>query len=74
MTILSAQYKPDRKEFKVQATSSVQPDAVLTVVGFGQMTFKNGKYELKIRPVPNPRTVTVTSSFGGSETKIVHSR
>ena len=35
------------------------------------MTFKKGKYELKIRPVADPGTVTVTSDLGGSATKSV---
>ena len=74
VTILSAEYKADRKEFKVRATSSQQPDAVLTVVGFGQMTFKKNKYELKIRPLAPelvPPSVTVESSLGGSATAAV---
>ena len=74
VTILSAQYKPDRGEFKVRATSSQQPGAVLTVVGFGQMSFKKGKYELKIKPLALelvPATVTVQSSLGGSATASV---
>ena len=69
ITILDATYKADRDELKVRATSSAQPDAVLTVVGYGQMTFKKGKYELKLRaPVPIPQDVIVESSFGGSAT------
>ena len=59
-------------EIAMKATSSAQPDAVLTVVGFGEMTFKKNKYELKQKPVAaNPGTVTVTSSLGGSATRTV---
>ena len=74
VTILSAEYKATRKEFKVRATSSAQPDAVLTVVGFGQMIFKKDKYELKIKPLAPelvPSSVTVQSSSGGSATAVV---
>ena len=39
---------------------------ILTVEGFGTMTFKNGKYSLKKKPVDYPTTITVTSSLGGS--------
>ena len=71
VTITKAEWKQKNSELKVVATSSEQPGAVLTVVGFGQMTFKKGKYELKIRPVADPGTVTVTSDLGGSATKSV---
>ena len=68
VTILKAEWKADRQELKVEATSSEAPNATLTVVGFGTMTYKadKNKYELRIKPVDNPGTVTVTSSLGGS--------
>ena len=72
--ITLAEYKADRDELKIRATSSEQPAPVLTVVGYGQMRFKKGRYELKIRPLsplPIPSTVTVVSSFGGSDTSAV---
>ena len=74
VTITKAEWKQKNSELKVTATSTEQPGAVLTVVGYGQMTFKKGKYELKIKPVANPGTVTVTSSLGGSATKSVKVR
>jgi hypothetical protein len=72
VTILEVKYKADKEELKIKATSSEQPDAVLTVVGFGEMTWKNNKYEYKEKPVgPCPEEVTVMSSLGGSATAIV---
>ncbi len=76
VTITEAIYKPDRDEFKVRATSSGSPNTVLTVLDFGQMTFKSDKdrYELKIRPLSPllpPSSVTVVSSLGGSATSPV---
>ena len=60
-----------KDELKVKATSSGAPDAVLTVEGYGVMSFKSGPqvYEFKDKPVANPGgSVTVTSSLGGSDT------
>ena len=71
VTITKAEWDPDKKKLKVQATSSAQPLAVLTVVDFGQMKFKSKKdrYELKVKSVnSSPGTVTVTSSLGGIAT------
>ena len=74
VTITKAEWKASRQELKVNATSSEQPDAELTLVGFGQMTFKKNKYEFKIKKVDNPGTVTVTSNLGGSDTATVKVR
>ncbi|MCP4656410.1 MAG: hypothetical protein GY856_13435, partial [bacterium] len=74
VTITKAEWKSDKQELKVESTSSDQPAAVLTVVGWGQMTWKNGKYEYKKKPVANPGTVTVESSSGGSDTATVKER
>jgi beta-lactam-binding protein with PASTA domain len=73
VTITKAEYKADKDEFKVEATSSDQPTVTLTLVGFGDMTWKNNKYELKLKPLGQtpPCTVTVTSSGGGSDSKVV---
>jgi len=79
ITITETKYKVDKDEFKIKATSSEQPEAVLIVEGYGQMVFKKdkkhkkgkkgkgGKYELKLKPFgqPVPQTITVTSSLGG---------
>ena len=74
VTIITAEWKSGNSELKVEATSSGQPGAVLTVLEFGEMTFKRGKYELKIKPVSKPGTVTVVSSLGGSATMTVRNR
>jgi hypothetical protein len=66
VTITKAEWKASTQELKVEATSSEQPDATLTVEGFGTMNFRSGKYSLKKKPVDYPPTVTVTSSLGGS--------
>jgi parallel beta-helix repeat protein len=71
VTITRAEYKLARQELKVTATSSGQPNAVLTVEGLGPMIWKNNRYEFKKRPVSSPGTVTVTSDFGGSATATV---
>jgi len=72
VTITKAEYKSDKSELKVEATSSDQPSVTLTVVGYGTMTWKDTKYEYKGKGVANPGpTVTVTSSGGGQDTKTV---
>jgi hypothetical protein len=73
VTITKAEYKADKDEFKVEATSSDQPTFTLTLVGFGDMTWKNNKYEYKAKPLGQkpPCTVTVTSFGGGSDSKDV---
>ena len=56
----------------VWATSSLQPDVTLTVVGYGPMVFnpsggKTGRYEFSQKNADIPGdTVTVTSSGGGT--------
>ena len=71
ITITKVEYKADKSELKIEAKSSDQPDAVLTLVGFGQMKWKKDKYEYKAKPVDCPGSVTVTSTFGGSTTAVV---
>ena len=69
VTITKAEYKSDRDEFKVEATSSAGGTVTLTVVGFGDMTWKKGKYVYKTKHAADPgATVTVTSSGGGQDT------
>ncbi|MEE9466660.1 MAG: hypothetical protein V3W14_13915 [Candidatus Neomarinimicrobiota bacterium] len=72
--ITKAEWKADRLELKVEATSSEQPDVTLEVVGFGEMIFKKGKYQYKVKPELNPGTVTVISSQGGSATATIRVR
>jgi len=74
VTITKAEYKAARSELNVEATSNDGGVAILTVEGYGTMTYDSRKntYKLKIRPVPDPGgTVTVTSSLGGSATRAV---
>ena len=68
ITVLKAEHKSGNNELRVQAKSSDQPDVTLTVVGFGVMKYKKGKYEYKTKPVEYPGTVTITSSAGGTIT------
>ena len=71
VTIMKAEYRMSNGELKVEATSSEQPNAVLTVVGYGQMTWNGSKskYTFKERNAADPgATVTVTSSLNGTDT------
>ena len=77
VVITRAEWKARRSELKVEATSSAAPGAILTVQGFGAMTYDSRKnlYKLALQTVSsNPRTVTVISSSGGSSTTTVISR
>lgn len=70
VTILTASYNPKPKRLLVEATSSAQPDAALTVEGYGDMTYSaiDGKYVYNEKMSPEPSFVTVVSSKGGSDT------
>ena len=74
VTILSATYNSRRSTLSVSATSSAQPNAVLTVVGLGQMTYKTKTktYTFTATVTPKPASVTVRSSLFGSATAIVN--
>jgi VCBS repeat-containing protein len=74
VTIVSATYNARRKTLSVSATSSAQPNAVLTVVGLGQMTYKTKTrtYTFTATVATKPASVTVTSSRGGSATAPVN--
>jgi len=74
VTILSATYNARRKQLSVTAKSSVQPDATLTVEGYGTMTYKakTKTYVLTASALTKPASVTVTSSRGGSATAVVN--
>ena len=74
VSILSATYNSRRKTLTVSATSTAQPNAVLTVVGLGQMTYKTktNTYTFTATLASNPTSVTVTSSRGGSATATVN--
>ncbi|MFQ5670026.1 MAG: MopE-related protein [Acidobacteriota bacterium] len=74
VTITRATWKAGPKKLTVEATSDQQPDAMLTVVGFGPMVFDPslGRYVyVSSNKTPNPGTVTVESSAGGSDTAAV---
>jgi hypothetical protein len=75
VTITKAEYKLGKRELTMQATSSVPGGiAVLTVEGYGQMTYDKptNTYKFQAKPVADPGgKVTVTSSKGGSATKTV---
>ena len=68
VTVLSASYNSNKGELRVMATSSMQPQVVLTLAGFGEMPFKRDKYDLKVRnvsPSEVPPIAEVISSGGG---------
>ncbi len=72
--IVSATYARKTKRLTVEATSSAQPNAVLTVSPGGQMTFKpkSKMYVYQGTVATAPGSVTVTSSLGGSATSGVN--
>ena len=77
VNITKAEYKADKSEFKVEATSSDGGSVTLEVVGYGDMTWKadKNKYEFKAKPAADPgATVTVTSNTGGQDTADVSQR
>lgn len=68
LNIKKAVYKIPEQEFMVEAISIYQPDDVLTLEGYGQMTWRADKnrYEYRVRPIGEPgNSVTVTSSKSG---------
>lgn len=73
VNILTATWATKTKRLTVEATSSAQPTAVLTVVGYGPMTYntKTKRYVLLVTAATKPGAVTVTSNLGGSATKTV---
>lgn len=73
VTITKAFYFTTRQRLNVEATSTASPQAQLTVVGFGLMTYypEANAYRFIKEGVKNPGTVTVISSKGGSVTKVV---
>jgi len=73
VVITKAQYQATPRKLTVWATSSAAPQAVLTLVGYGTMTYDsaNNRYTFTKNNTPKPATVTVTSSKGGSDTEPV---
>jgi len=73
VTITKAEWNSGKKELKVEAVSD-NPNATLTVVGWGVMSYDSNKGIWKFRQKnvnSAPATVTVTSDFGGSDTSAV---
>jgi len=80
VTITRAQYSISHSQLTVQATDS-DPTAILTVsvTSTGQVlgTMTNldgGNYKFKKVVTPNPRQITVTSNFGGTDMARVRAR
>jgi VCBS repeat-containing protein len=73
VAITAATWTKKTQTLSVTATSDAAPTAALTVNGTWKMTYKakTRTYTLQVRGVPNPETVLVTSSFGGTATKTV---
>jgi hypothetical protein len=74
VVIIRAEYRTSNGELKVDATSSDGGNVTLTLVGYGEMTWKSNKsiYEYRKKPAPSPPSpITVISSGGGSATKEV---
>jgi hypothetical protein len=71
VTIIKATYKSGPGKLIVEANSDQEPGVTLTVVGVGVMIWNpdTGRYVYTSpNKTPNPGTVTVTSSGGGSAT------
>ena len=73
VTIRTATYAKRTQRLTVEATSSAQPNAVLTVLGYGQMKYstKTKKYTYQTTVASPPAMATVQSSNGGTATKAV---
>jgi len=73
VSITKATWFDSQSRLEVEATSSGQPDAVLTVNGFGVMTLDvaTGRYVYSAIESGRPSFVTVISSHLGSATAIV---
>ena len=70
VTINLAQYKIKAKQLVVEATSSLQPQAVLTLENYGEMTYSaaDGLYIYQAKASDPGITVTVISDSGASAT------
>jgi hypothetical protein len=71
VTIVSATWTRKNRNLVVQAISSAQPDATLTVQGYGAMTWNGTLYTYTKKTSGAPASVTVTSNRGGSDTEPV---
>jgi hypothetical protein len=69
VVIIRAEYRISNGELKVDATSSDGGNVTLTLVGYGDMSWKANKnlYEYRQKPAASPPSpITVSSSGGGS--------
>ena len=73
VTIIKAEYRTRRQVLTVQATSSQGGVRVLTVVGYGEMTYtEEGQYTFRQTGATDPGVeITVVSDLGGSATATV---
>jgi hypothetical protein len=73
VTIVTATWTRRTKTLLVEATSSAQPNASLTVVGFGGMTYNTKTKRYRYTKVVDnpPASVTVESNLHGTATKAV---
>lgn len=69
--VTSATWTRKNRNLVVQATSSAQPDATLTVQDYGVMSWNGAFYTFTKKMSSAPTSVTVTSNRGGSDTKTV---
>ena len=75
VTIRRAEFTRKTKQLLVEATSTQQPDAALTLGGYGSMPFSESEstyiFNSKVGNLRKGATVTVTSSYGGAATALV---
>ena len=71
VTIVSATWTRKTRNLVVQATSTAQPDATLTVQGYGVMSWNGAQYTYTKKTSSAPASVTVTSNLGGSDSRTV---
>jgi hypothetical protein len=69
--VTSATWTRKNRNLVVQATSTAQPDATLTVQGYGVMTWNGALYTFTKKMSSAPTSVTVTSTRGGSDSETV---
>jgi hypothetical protein len=69
--VTSATWTLKNRNLVVQATSTAQPDATLTVQDYGVMSWNGAFYTFTKKMSSAPTGVTVTSNRGGSDTKTV---
>ena len=74
LTINKVEYRLGSRELYIEATSTLQPEAILTLSGYGQMTWLSNQniYQFRKTGIDQPSgNITVSSSLGGSVTSSV---